>query len=190
MTNKFISLSVAALLLACGEHKSKHSPDPVAPSANPTSPQTLPNLGNKQYTAVRAQFKGSYIGVVDGQLYNFDSQQNAGEPLQFVFANAADASDTLMAVLERRPQRIDVINEDFVLLQRPDYRYGQVKFAQDCYLINIKTGSMWKFDEFFPEINTFQTVESGASKKLLFVGRKKGSGNGSSYPLELKKDYN
>jgi hypothetical protein len=199
MPHKLISLTIVALLFACGEHKSKKRPaDPVAPNTtNTQTPPGLPNLSNKQFTAVRANFKGSYIGVVDGQLYNFDAAQNPGEPLQFVFANVKDASETMLAALERRPQRIDVVNEDYVLLQRPHYQYysksnyQQVNLAQDCYLINIKNGAMWKFDEFFPVLNTLQVVQSGSSKKLLFVGRKKAAeGSNSWMSLDLKKDYN
>jgi hypothetical protein len=198
MSQKLISLTIVALLFACGEHKSKNNPaDPITTDTTltPTAPG-LPDLGNKQYSAVRANFKGSYIGVVDGQLYNFDAAQNAGEPLQFVFANVKDASETILTTLERRPQRIDVVNEDYVLLQRPQYEYysrttnQQMKFAQDCFLINIKNGSMWKFDEFFPVLNTLQVVENGASKKLLFIGRKQSDANSGWMSLDLKKDYN
>jgi hypothetical protein len=190
--NKIISLSVVALLFACGEHKSKKSPQT---GSRPTIPQNSPQGQQTQYAMVQANFKGSYIGVIDGQLYNFDAAQNPGEPLQFVFSNVKDATETLLATQERRPQRIDVINDDYILLQRPHYQTYNgsttVEFQQDCYLINIKTGSMWKFDEFFPEVNTLQVVENGASKKILFIGRKHDDGtyNGWSI-LDFEKDYN
>jgi hypothetical protein len=196
MSHKFISLSLIALLFACGEHKSgKPSPSPIIPDATPTSAQPQPNLKGGQYAMVQAQFKGNYIGVVDGQLYNFDAAQNAGEPVQFKFANVSDASQTILATLDRRPQRIDVVNQDFVLLQRPQYQnYSSTSpllFEQDCFLINIKTGAIWKFDEFFPEFKTLQVVQNGASKKLLFIGRKKSSNQNNGWvSLDLKNDYN
>jgi len=205
MSHKFIALSLVGLLFACGDHSSKNpAQNPALPTQGPGTETPVKSPAKpvdlKLYSAIQANFQGKFIGVSDGQLYNFDEEQKPTTAVQFTFANNQDASQTILSELPRRPQRIDIVNDDYVLLQRPEYHYQSgapeyktVEFAQDCYLINVKSGLIWKFDEYFPLVSSLQTVESGASKKLLFIGLKKipeGEGAQGWLSIDLKKDYN
>ncbi|MFW7379012.1 MAG: hypothetical protein ACOH5I_09425 [Oligoflexus sp.] len=180
------TLALSCSLAACDRKDNKpYRHTPVAKQSNNqqlTDKAVLESeLDLNEYSLIGSRFTGTYLTIHDSQIYNVDEQEELMEPLQMVYQKNGSAEEIVVVSLPKRPQHLSAINEDYLLLSRPSYdyydsaTYTTKSFPADGFLINSKTGSSWKIEDFMPLPGSVQAVSDGFHKKLVFIGRRSNS---------------